>query len=448
MTRVLTVLVAAVAPLLASAQATSRPRQTTARTTPAAPVADTTTTMFTASGISVIHRRLTTSDIVVAQIYLLGGSRQLTYANAGIESLMLSASEFGTRKYPGRNATRALSRTGSTISVGPSLDWSVVELRTIRNVLDSAWSVFADRIANPELSSVAVSITRDRMLAAAQYRRSDPDALITLIADSVAFAGHPYAIDPAGNERSLAGLTASDVVAYHKANTVTSRMLLVIVGNVAVADVQRLVAGSLARLPRGSYQWTLPPELPQRPLSLAMFPRRIQTNYLLGYFPGPPVGSREHPAFRVATALLSGKLSYTIREEFKLSYAAYAPFKDRAVASGGIYVSTTRPDAVYPLIKDAMSEVMNAELNEERLPSFLNQFSLEFLLDKETYDGQASELARAHLLRGDFRQADAWLRDLQLVTPTALQSVARRYFDNVQYVFLGDTAAMRRAFRD
>jgi zinc protease len=224
-------------------------------------------------------------------------------------------------------------------------------------------------------------------------------------------------------------------------------MLLVVVGNVTAAEIDRLVATTLGKLPRGQYVWSLPPELPRKEPSLTSLSRPLATNYLLGYFPGPPVGSRDYSAFRVANALLGGKLSYVIREERKLSYAAYAPFLDRAVSAGGVYVSTSNPEEVIPLIRRTLGEVMSNGLSWERLPSFVSQFTIEFLLDQETYDGQASELARAYLLRGDFRKTSEWLAELKRVSPVMMQNVSRRYFNNIQYVYIGDTAAINRAFR-
>jgi hypothetical protein len=53
--------------------------------------ADTLTTTYTVSGVRVIHRRTNTS-IVAANLYLLGGVRQLTAATAGIETFLLAAS--------------------------------------------------------------------------------------------------------------------------------------------------------------------------------------------------------------------------------------------------------------------------------------------------------------------------------------------------------------------
>lgn len=408
---------------------------------------DTGTTSFQIGGLRVIHRRLSITNIVVAQLYLLGGTRQLTQDNAGIEVLMLDASRHGTTKYPGFETERALAKTGSTIGVSAGADWSVLELRTVRSELDSAWSVFADRIVAPELTSAGVSLVRDRMYVAVTQRLNDPDEVARSIASAVAFRGHPYAIDPYGSERSLRAINSSDVKAYRQAELVTSRMLLVVVGNTTRAEIERLVSSTLGALPEGRYVWSLPPELPARDVSVTIVPRALATNYILGFFPGPPTGSRDHAAFRVATALLGAHLHYFVREEQQLSYAAYAPFLDRAVASGGVYASTTQPEKVMRTITRIMSNIVSEEMNWAALPRFVSQFAIEHLLEHETYAGQADALAQAHLLRGDFRQTGAWLKDLRGVAPVRLRLVARKYFPTIQYVYVGDTAAFRSFVR-
>ena len=408
---------------------------------------DTSTTSFQVGALRVIHRRLTTNNIVVAQVYLLGGTRQVTADDAGIEVLMLDASRHGSKKYPGNQSEMSLAKTGSTIGVSGGHDWSVMELRTVRSELDSAWSVFADRIVAPELTGGGVSLARDRMYVAATLRLNDPDEIVRMFASMVAFRGHPYALEPYGTERSMRLINSTAVQAYHKAEVVTSRMLLVVVGNATRAEIERLASGTLAALPEGRYIWALPPELPVREASMRTLPRQLATNYILGFFPGPPTGSRDHAAFRVATALLGARIHWVVREERQLSYAAYAPFLDRAVASGGVYASTTQPEKVMKSITELMTQIVSEEMEWASLPRFVSQFAIEHLLEHETYSGQAEALAQAHLLRGDFRQTGAWLKDLRGVSPIRLQLVARKYFPKIQYVYVGDTAVFRAYLR-
>ena len=69
------------------------------------PEADTATSTFEINGLRVILRRNTANDVVASNLYLLGGTQQLTPATQGIESFLLQASERGTKRFPGA-ATR------------------------------------------------------------------------------------------------------------------------------------------------------------------------------------------------------------------------------------------------------------------------------------------------------------------------------------------------------
>jgi zinc protease len=80
---------------------------------------DTLTTKFEVSGIPVILRRVTANNVVAANLYLLGGTRQLTPATQGIENFLLEATEHGTAKYPRDVLRGKMALLGSTIAVGP-----------------------------------------------------------------------------------------------------------------------------------------------------------------------------------------------------------------------------------------------------------------------------------------------------------------------------------------
>src|SRR6185295_14033321 len=109
-----------------------------------------------------------------------------------------------------------------------------------------------------------------------------------------AFSGHPYARSTLGTEKSIARLKAADLKRYHSEQIIKSRMVVVIVGNVPRARVERLITRTLAKLPAGTYRWMLPDTLPSRSTGgFALEPRSLPTNYLLGYYLGPPAGSKD-----------------------------------------------------------------------------------------------------------------------------------------------------------
>jgi hypothetical protein len=78
---------------------------------------DSITTSYEIAGVRVIHRRAAANEIIAANLYLLGGTRQVTAATAGIEPLLLTTSERGTASFTREQLRRQLARTGSTIVI-------------------------------------------------------------------------------------------------------------------------------------------------------------------------------------------------------------------------------------------------------------------------------------------------------------------------------------------
>ena len=409
---------------------------------PGAGPADTLTAAYEVAGVRVIQRLSQANDIVAVRLYLLGGTQQVVPHTAGIEALLLRASSQGTAQFPGEEAHRAMDRTGSVVTLDPDVDWTVFGFTGLVADLDAAWRVFADRIVHPTLADDDVAQERTRLLVAARRRYTQPDLRLHAIAMQALFHDHPYALDPAGTEASLAGLTAEDVRTYHREQLVTSRMLLVVVGDVTRAHVESLVTATLGQLPRGTYRWTLPPSVPERKPQWLIQQRPIPTTYMLGLFAGPRPTSRYYWAFRVATALLSSGLNSAIRSERGLSYAAFAPYEESAIPVGGVYASTPKPDKVLPLMVRELQLLGEREYDYFALQRFIDSFSFEYMSDNATAAGQADFLARAELYLGTYKSGADFIKRLHDVSPADIQGVAAQYMTRIQYAYLGDTTRM------
>jgi len=399
---------------------------------------DTGTIAYNVDGIRVIQRHVGSGDIVVANLYLLGGVRQITKANAGIELLLLEASERGTRSYSRDRLRRSMAQLGTSITTQVGVDWSAIGLRATRATLDSTWSILASRITEPRFDSTEVGLLRRQLIAGVRQREDSPDAQIEFVADSFAFNGHPYEVPPSGTESSLAGITVQDLQRYQDAQVVKSRMLLVVVGNVSRAHMERLVRGSLSKLPAGTYRWTLPDTLPRRPSGAVTINRDLPTNYILGLYPGPRADSPDYHALRIASAILSGQLFSEIRSKRNLTYAVDAPFIERAVAAGGLYVTTVAPELTLDVMRRELRDLQTGTVEPRALERLILQFITQYFLDNESGAQQADFLARAELFYGDFRRADRFVDELRAITPADIQRAAVRYMRDVRFVFIGD----------
>jgi zinc protease len=430
-----------VAPVMTASGRTTPAIEAPARTAPDTAV----TSKFDVDGVTVILRRNAANEVIAANLYLLGGARQITAANAGIEALLLLASERGTRRFPGASVRQRTATLGSTISIEANDDWSAIGLHAIRGTFDSTWAILADRVMAPTLSPGEVEIARDQLIAGARQRATHPDDAAEELADSLLYQQHPYALAATGTPASLASITVEQLRAYHAQQFVTSRMLLVVVGNVERAEVERLVRGTIATLPSGSYKWTPPPPTATTGRALAIENRSIPTNYVLGYVPGPVATNRDYVALRVATAVLSGRLYTEVRSRRNLSYDVESQFIERAQGVGGLYVTTVDPNAVLRIMRHELSTLQTETVDSEGLKRLEQQFITEYYLKNETNADQANVLARAEVFAGDYRAADRFMDDLQRVTPDDVRRVARQYLRDFRFAYVGDASKLDRS---
>jgi zinc protease len=407
---------------------------------------DSATVSYDVAGVRVIQRPNYANDAVAVNLYLLGGTRQLTAATQGIESLLLHGGEYGTLKYPGGNWRATWGLTGSRIVIDPEADWTVYGFRGIRQEFDTSWDAFADRLMHPTLSSSSLKIFRARLVADSRVASDNPDVYIAKLADSIAFAGQPYGLNPDGTETTLAALDSAAVGRYEH-QVVKSRLLLVVVGNITRAQIEAAVSRTLSALPEGNYKWTLPPVSDSSiasNLSIQLRWRILPTNYVMGIFHGPDAASPSSPAFRVALALLSSGMTSTIREERGLSYAANAIWIDRGATAGAVYVSTASPTTVLPLIANQMNYIRHIPVSEN-LHDFTDQFIVDYFADNMTNAAQADFLARAQLYQGDYRKASQAMEDLRRVSAADVRDAATKYFNHIDFVYLGDTTRVSRS---
>jgi zinc protease len=402
---------------------------------------DSLTRLYTVEGLQVIHRRAA-NDIVAANLYLLGGTRQVTETTAGIEPLLLAASERGTARFSREALRRTMARTGSSIVIDADRDWTVIGFRATLDGWRDTWAVWADRIVAPVLEPAEVAQVRELTLAALAQRRDSPDQWLEHLADSVAFSAHPYGIDPDGTERSVGALSAETLRAYHQAQFVKSRMLLVVVGNVAPRVLDSLITTTLGRLPTGAYHWEMPDTIPRRPATVHREARPLPTNYLLGYAPGPLAGNPDYDALRIASAILSGQLFAEVRSRQTLTYAVHAPFVERAVSAVGLYVSTTDPVAALNAMRGEIRSLQEMRIDGRSLAPLVQQFITEYFLNNETNAAQAAFLARSQLYRGDWRRGLEFSDALRAVTPADIQRVMRTYFRDIIFAYVGDPSRL------
>lgn len=399
-------------------------------------------TEFDVNGMKVLIKRRPGSQTVAGGLFLRGGARNVTTQNAGIEALMCDVATEGSQRFPRAVLRKEEARMGTGISCGINYDYSVFSLATTRQNFDRSWELFTDVTLRPAFAAEDFGREKARMVVARSGENDTPDSYLEVLQSRAAYAGHPYLNDPQGKPETVGRLTIEDVRRFHQQSLQTSRLLLVLVGDLDPAMVRERVAASFGKLPRGEYRAAAPPQLSFAASAVEFTRRDIPTNYIQGVFAAPPLTSEDIYPMRIASSILNDRIFAEVRVRRNLSYAPSAFLRDQGASVGGIYVTADNNRA-----NEAVS-VMLYEINRlQREPAELSELSSEvsgyltkYYLGQETNAAQAAELAQYELIGGGWRNASHLLERLRAVNPADVQRVARKYMRNLRFVVLGDPA--------
>jgi zinc protease len=395
-------------------------------------------TEFEVNGLKVLVKRREGSLTVAAGLFFRGGSRNITAENAGIESLMLASATEASVNYPRERMRSELSRMGTRVGSGVNYDYSTLSLITTRANFDKSWEILTDVALHPAFTKEVVGLMQSQMLAGLRSVTDDPESHLQRLQEKVAYSGHPYGNRAEGTAETVARLTPEDLKAYHQKLLETSRMLLVIVGDLDPAQVKARVTASFGKIPRGNYQANVTPQLSFDKSTVEVTTRDLPTNYVQGLFTAPPLTSPDIYPMRVAAAVLRDRVFEEVRVKRNLSYAPFAFLNSQAANVGGISVSAVDANQATQVMLDEMAKLQREPISQDEIKAITAQFLTNYYMGQETNAAQAGELAQAELIGGGWRSSTEFLNRLRAVTPADVQRVAQKYFRNIRFVVLGD----------
>lgn len=393
---------------------------------------------FDVNGLKVLLKRREGSLTVAAGLFIRGGAANINAQNAGIETLMLSAATEASANFPRERMRTELSRMGTVIGSSSNNDYSVLSLATTRMHFDRSWQIFTDVALRPSFTKEDVALVQQRQVVSLSDDTDSPDVYLQKLQERVAYAGHPYLNNTSGTPETVGKLTPEDLRAYHTKLMETSRLLLVIVGDLNPSDVKDLVASSFDKLPRGNYKVEAMPQLAFDKSTVEVTPRDLPTNYVQGLFTAPALTSPDIYAMRIASSLLRDRVFEEVRVKRNLSYAPDAFLRTQAANVGGLYVTAVDANQSIRVMLSEIARLQSESVSSDDIKAVIAQYLTTYYLGQETNAAQAGELAQYELIGGGWRNSVDFLEKLEAVTPADVQRVSQKYMKNIRFVVLGN----------
>jgi zinc protease len=391
------------------------------------------------NGLTVIYSEDHSTPIVHLQLWYHVGSKNEKTGRTGFAHLFEHMMFKGSKNVEPESHTSLISGVGGQANAYTTDDETVFWETVPAHYLPLTLWLEADRMASLRINRDTFVNEREVVKEERRMRvDNQPYGRLNEIIYDQAFTTHPYKHSTIGSMADLEAASIDDVRDFYATYYVPANATLVLVGDFETAEAKQLVEQYLGRVPKA--ERPVPRDIPQEPPHTKERSVRLETPWPLPAvvvahhitYDGHPDSYPLHIASKVLSDGESSRIYQKLVYERQLAVAAFGganliehPNLFYAVA---IVQPGQKPeDAVNALIAE-LDKLKADPITDRELQRTKNQFARDYILNRESNQQKATQLAHAAVIHGQITTADGEFDIFQNITAADVQRVARTYF--------------------
>jgi zinc protease len=403
----------------------------------------------------VIERR----DLPVLSISLSlpAGSFYDPAGKSGLADMVAGLLTKGAGTRSANEIAEAIESVGGSINAGAGADFLTIRADVLAPNAELAFGLVGDVAVRPRFPAEEVDLLRQQTLSALQLERSDPGALAGRFFAHGLYGDHPYGIRP--TETTVKAITRDDLLAFQNARIKPKDALMVVAGDISLADARRQAEKALAGwtgTPAAGGAAATPPTREKTELLIVHRPGSVQSNIVVGntsFLPTDPIYYPASMATRVLGGGADARLFMILREQKSWTYGAYASLQRRkglgafqATAEVRTEVTDSALVELLAQLRKMGGEVVPAEELENARSAAVGSFPLTI----ETTNQIAGAVSTAKLLGLPDDYLQMFRTRLAAVTARQLQDAAKQVIrpDAALIVVVGDATRIYDNLKD
>ena len=408
-----------------------------------------------ANGLRLVVAPVHKLPVVSIMAVVEAGATSDPLGREGLAQLTARALVEGTATLDAMQLTERLEGIGSSIE--PATDWDYISASTTVLVRRTATALqlLGDVLMSPAFPEREIERLKRERIAELMQQRAEPRGLADEMFSRFLYGpASRYAEPEGGNEASVDALGREDVVSFHTRHYRPGTTILVIAGDVTVADALRMAEDTFGA-------WTGPAPIPAvvqdsparmtRSVHLVAKPDAPQSELRVGHVGVP----RSHPDYfsivimnAVLGGLFSSRINLNLREEHAYTYGAFSGYDWRR-GSGPFVVSTAvKSDVTDGAVHEIVHEIermRQAPPTREELSLATSYLDGVFPIRYETTSAIAGALASlvVHGLPDDY--FDRYRERIRSVTAEHVLAAAQHHLhpEQLQVTVVGDPEVVR-----
>ena len=260
------------------------------------------------------------------------------------------------------------------------------------------------------------------------------------------FKKHPYKGTTIGKMEHLDAATLEEFQAFNAKFYVPNNAVLVVAGDINVAEVKVMIENYFGPIPRGNdIERNFPKEDPiTEPMRAKAYDSNIQIPAIMAAYRTPSFKERDSYVLSMISTYLSdgktSKLYKKIVDDKKMALQVGAI--NLSQEDYGTYILYGLPlgdvslDDLVAEMDEEILKLKNNLISERDYQKIQNKFENNFVSSNSSFEGIANSLARYYMLYGDVNLINNEIDIYRSITREEIQSVANKYLNADQRLLL------------
>jgi len=380
------------------------------------------------------------SSIPNANMYLFWkvGSRNEVPGITGISHFFEHMMFNGSAKYGPKMFDRTMEAAGGANNAYTSENVTVYTNWFPAAAMETIFDLEADRIARLDID--AAMVESERGVVASERTTGLENSNWRVLQEELkgaAFRAHPYSWSVIGHESDIAAWSLEDLRQYHSTYYAPNNAVVVIAGDVKLAEVKAMADKYFAPIPAKAPPREIKTVEPEQKGERRVFVKKASVstpNVMLAYHI-PASYHKDNYALDLLAAILgegnSSRLYQSlVNNQIALGAETYMPesfdpnlFYIYGVAAADIDAAQLEQSMLAEITKVSANGVTVAELEKAK-----NLRLMDFYRTMETINGKANTIGTYELFKGSYEKLFTAPEEYNKVTPEDLQRVASQYF--------------------
>ncbi|QBA65146.1 M16 family metallopeptidase [Muriicola soli] len=399
------------------------------------------------NGLHVILHQDNTAPVVTTSVMYHVGGKDRTEGRTGFAHLFEHLLFEGTKNIERGKWFEIVSSNGGRNNANTSQDRTYYyEVFPSNNLKLGLW-MESERMLHPIINQEGIDTQQEvvKEEKRLRYDNSPYGQLLPVLGENL-FKVHPYKDPNIGYMEDLDAATLEDVIAYNKKYYVPNNAVLVVAGDIDVAETKKLISDYFGPIPRGAdIQRSYPKEEPiTEEIKATAYDPNIQIPAVMVAYRTPGFAERDaYVLDMISTYLSDGKSS-------KL-YKKIVDDQKQALQVGafnigqedyGMYLVFALPVGETPLevltaeMEEEVALVRTELISEKDYQKLQNKFENRFVNSNASVEGIAGTLATSYMLYGDTDLINKEIDIFRSITREEIREVAAKYLKPNQRVVI------------